>query len=146
MKDQLERNLYQHLLIGFSMGLLTIWLSLQPEPTWIPAPQAIELRRDGATFLDTRLGFAYAQDGMPGALNIPSLELPERLDEVPRDRPVVVYGAVGDDSLPAYRLLKERGYDVYDLGPKSRFPTSALHDHSHHHVHAHGAGGAPPRP
>lgn len=137
MKDQLERNLYQHLLIAFTMGGLVIGFTTHLEPSWISTPRAIELRQQGATFLDIRRTTAMSTSGIPDALAIPTRELEARIAEVPRDRPVVVYGAIGTDSLAAYQLLRERGYDVYDLGPKSRFPRSALHVHTAHQHHDH---------
>lgn len=137
MNDQLDRNLYQHLVIGFSMGLLTLFLCFQSEPTWIPAQRALELRGEGALFVDTRTAMAFGKNGFPGAINIPYAEIDERLHEIPRDRPVVVYGAFGNDSLRTYDYLKRRGYDVYDLGPWSRMPYGAMHAHVHHAHHDH---------
>lgn len=135
MKDQLERNLYQHLVMAFAMGIVTVWLCIQPEPSWITVRRAIELRRTGAVFIDTRTERGFAKNGYPGAMNIPFAELEERVGEIPRDRPIVVYGAFGDDSVRTYDFLKARGYDVYDLGPRSRMPRDALHQHQHQHEH-----------
>ncbi|MDP9381246.1 MAG: rhodanese-like domain-containing protein [Chloroflexota bacterium] len=43
------------------------------------------------TVVDVRSPEEYAQEHLPGAVNIPAGELPSRLGEVPSDRPVVPY-------------------------------------------------------
>jgi rhodanese-related sulfurtransferase len=43
------------------------------------------------TFIDVRGDDEYAAGHIPGALHIPADELPGRLAEIPRDRPVVTY-------------------------------------------------------
>jgi rhodanese-related sulfurtransferase len=43
------------------------------------------------TMIDVRGADEYAAGHLPGALHIPADELPNRLGEVPRDRPVVTY-------------------------------------------------------
>lgn len=50
-----------------------------------------------------------------GAVNIPLPELRERLGGVPADKPVVVFCAVGLRGYIASRILKQRGYEVYNL-------------------------------
>jgi rhodanese-related sulfurtransferase len=43
------------------------------------------------TVIDVRGAEEYAAGHLPGALHIPGDELPARLAEIPRDRPVVTY-------------------------------------------------------
>jgi rhodanese-related sulfurtransferase len=43
------------------------------------------------TVIDMRGDDEYAAGHIPGALHIPADELPGRLAEIPRDRPVVTY-------------------------------------------------------
>jgi rhodanese-related sulfurtransferase len=55
-----------------------------------------ELRRQqasgrGLTVIDVRDAEEYATGHVPGAIHIPADELPRRLGEIPRDRPVVTY-------------------------------------------------------
>ena len=50
-----------------------------------------------------------------GAVNIPLNELRERLGELPKGRPVVVFCAVGLRGYIAARILMQRGYEVYNL-------------------------------
>jgi rhodanese-related sulfurtransferase len=45
----------------------------------------------GPVVLDVRGPDEYAAGHLPGAINVPAEELPSRLAEIPRDRPVVAY-------------------------------------------------------
>ena len=58
---------------------------------------------------------------LPGAVSIPLEALEARLDELPRDRPIVAYcrGPFCTFSADAARLLRERGFDAQrsDLSP-----------------------------
>ncbi|GLV49612.1 MBL fold hydrolase [Thermobispora bispora] len=66
--------------------------------------------------LDVRNVGEVALGAIEGALTIPLAELPRRLDEVPADRPVVVYCASGSRSSTAASLLRRAGRErVSDL-------------------------------
>jgi len=66
--------------------------------------------------LDVRNVGEVALGAIEGALTIPLSELPRRLDEVPADRPVVVYCASGSRSSTAASLLRRAGRErVSDL-------------------------------
>jgi rhodanese-related sulfurtransferase len=57
-----------------------------------PAALRALLRTGGApTVLDVRDAAEFAAGHLPGARHLPGDELPRRLGEVPRDRPVVTY-------------------------------------------------------
>jgi rhodanese-related sulfurtransferase len=45
----------------------------------------------GPVIVDARGRDEYAAGHIPGAMNIPLAELPDRLTEIPADRPVVAY-------------------------------------------------------
>lgn len=70
----------------------------------------------GATLLDVRTVDEFQELHLPGAANVPLDQLFDRLGAVPKDRPVVVYCAVGSRSSVAAALLAKAGYDVLDLG------------------------------
>jgi rhodanese-related sulfurtransferase len=65
------------------------------EPQLISAEDAWRLVQEGANpvFIDTRNQKHWGQSDVkiPGALRIRREELAARLDEVPRDRPVITY-------------------------------------------------------
>jgi NADPH-dependent 2,4-dienoyl-CoA reductase/sulfur reductase-like enzyme/rhodanese-related sulfurtransferase len=64
------------------------------------------------TILDTRTEAEYDHWHVPEAILIPYTELRERLDEVPRDKPVYTYCRSGFRSYIAYCVLKQHGWDV----------------------------------
>jgi rhodanese-related sulfurtransferase len=55
------------------------------------ALRALLATGDGPTVLDVRDADEYAAGHLPGARHLPGAELPGRLAEVPRGRPVVTY-------------------------------------------------------
>lgn len=75
----------------------------------------------GATLVDVRTPEEFAAGHLPGAVNLPVDELPQRLGELGSpEKPLVIYCRSGARSTRAERLLKERGFqDVFNLGPMS---------------------------
>jgi rhodanese-related sulfurtransferase len=66
--------------------------------------------------LDVRTPGEYRESRLEGARLIPISEIPRRLDEVPADRPVLVYCAVGSRSSQVAGFLDRQGYaEVYNL-------------------------------
>jgi rhodanese-related sulfurtransferase len=61
--------------------------------------------------LDVRNLNEYEASHLRGALNIPVDELRFRLDEVPRDRPLIVHCRSGFRSYLALRILKQNGFE-----------------------------------
>ena len=51
----------------------------------------------------------FAQGHVPGALNVPQAELATRLEEIPRDRPVLTICRSGGRSLRSAQFLKQVG-------------------------------------
>jgi rhodanese-related sulfurtransferase/rubrerythrin len=71
---------------------------------------------DEYTLLDVRQGWEYEEFHIPGAQLIPLVELPDRFDEVVRNRPVIAYCASGGRSMAASVLLDGYGYgDVTNM-------------------------------
>jgi NADPH-dependent 2,4-dienoyl-CoA reductase/sulfur reductase-like enzyme/rhodanese-related sulfurtransferase len=66
---------------------------------------------DRVTILDVRTQAEYDAWHIPGAVLIPYTELRQRLDEVPRDKPVYTYCRSGFRSYIAYCALKQNGWD-----------------------------------
>jgi adenylyltransferase/sulfurtransferase len=89
----------------------------------VPELDAVELARrldgDAPPFLlDVREPWEWAVGNLEalGARLIPVGELEGRVEEVPRDRPVVVYCRVGERSLTAARRLLDAGWtEVWNL-------------------------------
>jgi rhodanese-related sulfurtransferase len=61
--------------------------------------------------LDVREPWEFEICALPGAVNLPMGEVPGRLDELPRDRPIVVICHHGMRSLQVTNFLRARGFD-----------------------------------
>jgi rhodanese-related sulfurtransferase/DNA-binding transcriptional ArsR family regulator len=84
----------------------------------IPRAQlATDAAADRIVILDVRPGVEFEEGHIPDALSLPWDELVSRLDEVPRDRPIVAYsrGAYCLLADEAVALLRERGYEASRL-------------------------------
>lgn len=66
--------------------------------------EAVESDED-VTVVDIRDPGQYAQGHVPGAINLPLSELPQRVDEVDWDEEVVCVCPIGQSSIQAARLL-----------------------------------------
>lgn len=71
---------------------------------------------DSDTFLlDVRLKQEFNRGHIKGAVNIPLDDLRQRIDEVPRDKRLVVYCHSGQRSYVACRILVQKGYKPLNL-------------------------------
>jgi hydroxyacylglutathione hydrolase len=78
----------------------------------ITASELAEKLRDGAVaILDVRGAAEWAAGHLPGVPNIPAGYLEDRLDEMPRETPLVVHCQAGARSAIAASLLQARGFD-----------------------------------
>ena len=74
-----------------------------------------KFNRDEIFFLDVRKPEELMLGMIDGAKNIPLQELRQHLNEIPKNKRVVVYCQTGQRSYFACRILKQSGYDVYNL-------------------------------
>jgi len=70
---------------------------------------ALEARPPDAVVLDVREPEEYAHGHVPGAVSLPQADLASRLDEVPRDRPILTVCERGLRSLRAAQFLTQVG-------------------------------------
>lgn len=94
--------------------------SFAQERSSLQAVSAAELRKrleNGSIVLDVRPSVEYAAGHIPGARSIPVEELATRLEELPRDQPVIAYcrGPYCVFADEAVALLRSHGYDAYRL-------------------------------
>jgi hydroxyacylglutathione hydrolase len=66
---------------------------------------------DAPLVIDVRQAAEYAEAHVPGSLHLSGGTLPERLGELPRDRPIAVICASGYRSSVAASLLRRAGFD-----------------------------------
>lgn len=62
--------------------------------------------------LDARTPEEYASGHFPGSVSIPLEQMKARLDEIPKDKFIVVHCKTGGRGEIGYRILKEEGYAV----------------------------------
>lgn len=76
-----------------------------------------KLRRGEAYVIDVRPVLEYASGHLPGAVSLPVEELPKRLQELPRDRPIVAYcrGRYCLFADEAVALLRKHGFDAHRM-------------------------------
>ena len=67
------------------------------------------------TLVDLREPDEVLVSGIEGAVNIPFSQGFDKFDDIPKDKPVVVYCRVGDWSEEVAEILYDRGYDVTSL-------------------------------
>lgn len=66
--------------------------------------------------IDTRTAEEYSFGNIDGSVNIPVDEIRSRLVEIPKDKKIVTYCAVGLRGYIAYRILAQHGFtDIYNL-------------------------------
>jgi rhodanese-related sulfurtransferase len=86
--------------------------------TGIAPPVAKQMLKDrkNVYLLDVRTPGEYQQMRLADAHLIPIDQVTQRIGEIPQDRPVIVYCAVGSRSAQVFNYLARRGYnEVYNL-------------------------------
>ncbi|MBD3421039.1 MAG: CoA-disulfide reductase [Chitinivibrionales bacterium] len=73
------------------------------------------IQKENGYLLDVRTREEFNLGAIDGAVNIPIDELRNRLDEIPRDKPVNVYCQIGLRGYVACRMLSQSGFDAANL-------------------------------
>ena len=71
---------------------------------------AIDSAPPNAVLLDVREPEEFAREHVSGAVNVPQADLATRLDEIPRDRPILTICQSGSRSLRSAQFLQQQGY------------------------------------
>lgn len=88
--------------------------------------EILQLDPQGVQLIDVRTADEFETGFIPGAVNIPVDELRGRLAEISREKPVVVYCAIGLRGYIASRILSQSGFgDVRNLSGGYRIYKSA---------------------
>ncbi|MGE4571773.1 MAG: DsrE/DsrF/DrsH-like family protein [Candidatus Izemoplasmatales bacterium] len=74
-----------------------------------------ELIKSKSFILDVRDEIEYQLGSIPSAVNIPLPQLRNRLNELPLDQKIYIYCQTGIRAYNAYRILSQKGFDVYNL-------------------------------
>lgn len=73
--------------------------------------EVVNFSPETTTLIDVRTQVEYELGAIPNALHIPLDELRKRLDEIPRNKPIIIYCAVGLRGYIAYQILTQNGFD-----------------------------------
>lgn len=99
----------------FGSEVLESWRRHHGDPGTVPQITAGELaerlRTDDVAILDVRGAAEWEADHIPGVENIPVGNLEDHLEEIPRDRPLVVHCQTGGRSAIATSVLRSKGFD-----------------------------------
>jgi rhodanese-related sulfurtransferase len=79
-------------------------------PVRVNIARAAELRDAGAFVLDVREPFEWVEGHIPGSTLIPLAELPARVAEVPKDKPILVVCRSGNRSQSGRDILLQAGF------------------------------------
>jgi rhodanese-related sulfurtransferase len=87
----------------------------QGEAKEVSRDEARKLIDEGAQIVDVRADHEWEAGRIAGATHLSLPELPQRLGEIDKGRPVVVYCRGGNRSTMATDALAEAGYDAHKL-------------------------------
>ncbi|MFA7406368.1 MAG: FAD-dependent oxidoreductase [Anaerolineaceae bacterium] len=97
-------------ILGFSAANL-----LRGDAKIITWDQVSKLDRSRTTILDVRLPEELPLGMIDGAVHVPLQQLRNKVNEIPKDRPVLVYCQTGQRSYFAVRTLIQLGFDAFNL-------------------------------
>jgi len=96
-------------------GALPIFAGTARDITSLDAQNLLKGKKN-VYLLDVRTPQERSQGFIPGSVLIPINEVERRLNEIPKNRPVIVYCAVGSRSRPVAQALAGMGYgEVYNM-------------------------------
>ena len=84
--------------------------------TKLPPEEVAKLIKEGAFLVDVRSKLEARRGMAPGATNIPLLTLKRHLDELPRDRNIVLYCGTGGRAGKAKEVLEAKGFKAFNGG------------------------------
>lgn len=97
-------------IVGFSAGN-----ALRGDIKLMHWDEVNKLDRHAFTIVDARLSEELALGAIDGSIHIPLQQIRKRINEIPKDKPVLIYCQTGQRSYFAARALKQLGFDVYNL-------------------------------
>ena len=81
----------------------------------ITAAELAAADMESITLIDLRERSEFAENCIPGSVNMPFSEIWTCLSEVPDHKPVYVMCRTGDISREIVEVLEDRGYDAYNV-------------------------------
>jgi len=105
-----------YILIIFLLLTFIAGCSKVSDETLRAAHKAVE---NGAIILDVRTTKEYKKKHINKAINIPLQELHNMYVSLAKDKEIVVYCRSGSRSSTATKLLRKKGYTVYDVATQA---------------------------
>lgn len=103
------------MLLMFSIVMVTHAWAAEREISSREAKTLLE-KNKSIYLLDVRTPQEYSQARLAGSVLIPISDFERRVNEVPKNRPILVYCAVGSRSKPVANFLARRGNaEVYNM-------------------------------
>lgn len=101
-------------------GYNNVRVFLDGEPAWSKAGYPVYasptfVREGNIVLLDLRSDGSPVAGRIPRAVTVPSAELDDRLDDIPRNAPVVLYSDNDPDVMDAYEDLHDEGFKQVSL-------------------------------
>ena len=84
--------------------------------TKLPPEEVAKLIEEGALLIDVRSKVEARNGIAPGAANISLFTLKRRMDELPRDRNIVLYCGTGGRAGKAKEVLEAAGFKAFNGG------------------------------
>ena len=82
--------------------------------------KAHEAVEEGAIIVDVRTPQEYKQKHIDGAINLPIEEIMQgHLKKLPKNKEIVVYCRTGNRSNTGAKILREKGWSVYDVATQA---------------------------
>ncbi len=100
---------------GLLNGGIEEWVKAGKPLATNPLVDAAEARKallDGAVALDVREPYEFAAGHVAAATSIPLGQLEARVEELPRDRPIVAYCGHGERAASAISILERLGFET----------------------------------
>ena len=107
----IEKN-WMLIAVAFVSGAMLLWPLVQRRFSAmkeVGTHAATQLINRDALVLDVREPEEFASGHVHGAVNIPQADLATRLDEIPRDRPILTICQSGMRSLRSAQFLRQQG-------------------------------------
>lgn len=73
------------------------------------------MEKEEIVLLDVRSPAEHGETAIPNSVLIPLEQLPFRMDELPKDKKIVVYCRSGNRSGMATYILRSKGYEAYNM-------------------------------
>ena len=77
--------------------------------------EIVKMGQEEYCYVDIRNEESVGYGVLPGAIHVPEGQLKERMEEIPKDKKVILYCAKGIYSVECAEMLREYGFSAYSL-------------------------------